>query len=218
MLALSIDTSTPYLSLALQKDGRVDAVHLPANQKHAELILPELKTLLANNKVELKNIALIVYAQGPGSFTGLRIGVGVAQGLAFAHGIALMGIPNLDVLASIAPVHECVLCATDARMGEVFYVWYNTVSGERLSDYQVGKPEEILLLQKNAIGVGNAFSLYDSLPLSGQDIMPTARDFLPLIESGRYPQVAAEDASLLYVRNKIALTAKEQAKRKAATG
>ena len=218
MLALSIDTSTPYLSLALQKDGRLDAVHLSANQKHAELILPELHTLLAKNDTDLSEIQLIVYAQGPGSFTGLRIGVGVAQGLAFAHGIALMGIPNLDVLASLAPVHECVLCATDARMNEVFYAWYNTISGKRLSDYQVGKPEEISLLQKNAIGVGNAFALYDTLPLSGQGIMPTAQDFLPLVASGRYPQVTTEHASLLYVRNKIALTAKEQAERKAATG
>lgn len=215
MHALSIDTSNNYLSLALQKGDHVDSIHLLAQQKHAELILPQLRQLLTKNHLALSDLDLIIYARGPGSFTGLRIGVGVAQGLAFAYNIPLMGIPTLDVLASMAPKHECVLCATDARMSEVFYAWYNTITGERLSDYSVGKPKDIQLLQKNALGVGNAFSIYDSMPIEGQELIPSAKDYLPLILTQQYPSVSAEHAELLYVRNKIALTAKEQAERKA---
>lgn len=214
MRALSIDTSNNYLSLALLKDEQIDSVHLLAERKHAELILPQLKALLTKNQVVLTDLDVIIYAQGPGSFTGLRIGVGIAQGLAFAHNLQLMGIPSLDVLCSIAPKHEYVLCAIDARMNEVFYAWYNTFSGERLSDYCVGKPEEITSLQEKAIGVGNAFSVYETMPIQGLDIMPSAKDYLPFVNSHHYPKVHAEQAELLYVRNKIALTAKEQAARK----
>ncbi len=215
MTYLCIDTSTPYLSLALEHNGQVFAVHMEAGQKHAELILPQLTSLLTKAQVSLQDIDLIAYAQGPGSFTGLRIGIGVAQGLGFAHDIDLVGIPNLDVLASLAPPHEQVLCAIDARMGEVFYAWYNTKTSERLSDYQVGKPAEITCSSLDAIGVGNAFALYaDQLPVKGDSLMPVATDYLPLMKSGRYEPICAELAELLYVRNKVALTAKEQAEQK----
>ena len=212
MTYLCIDTSTPYLSLALEHKGQVFSVHMEAGQKHAELILPQLTGLLAKAQVNLQDLDLIAYAKGPGSFTGLRIGIGVAQGLGFAHGIDLVGIPNLDVLASLAPTHEQVLCAVDARMGEVFYAWYNTKTNERLSDYQVGKPADILCSCVDATGIGNAFALYsDQLPVKGDCSMPTAADYLPLMKSGRYQPVCAECAELLYVRNKVALTTKEQA-------
>ncbi len=215
MTCLCIDTSTHYLSLALEYNGQVSAVHMEAGQKHAELILPQLTKLLADAQVDLSEINLIAYAQGPGSFTGLRIGIGVAQGLGFAHNIDLVGIPNLDVLASLAPSHEHVLCAIDARMNEVFYAWYNTVTGKRLSDYQVAKPVDISCPYFDAIGIGNAFALYpDMLLVKGSDLMPTARDYLPLVKAAFYPATSAELAELLYVRNKVALTAKEQAERK----
>ena len=212
MICLCIDTSNSYLSLALENNGQVSAVHMAAGQKHAELILPQLHSLLAEAKLSLSDLDIIAYAQGPGSFTGLRIGVGVAQGIGFAHNIKLVGIPNLDVLASLAPAHNRVLCATDARMNEVFFAWYNTKTSERLSDYQVGKPAEILNEYSDAIGVGNAFSLYpNELPVKGNPLMPTAEDYLPLVKRGIYPFVSADEAELLYVRNKVALTAKEQA-------
>ena len=219
MICLCIDTSNSYLSLALENNGQVHAVHMDAGQKHAELILPQLHNLFANAKLGLSDLEVIAYAQGPGSFTGLRIGVGVAQGLGFAHNIELIGIPNLDVLASLAPAHKQVLCATDARMNEVFYAWYNTASGQRLSDYQVGAAADIRLPENSAsaqaTGVGNAFGLEITLPVAGQNRMPTAADYLALALSGCYAAGSAAAAELLYVRNKIALTAAEQAARKA---
>ena len=215
MFALSIDTSTSYLSLALQKGDEIVGVHIEAGQKHAELILPSLQTLLEDNQVSLPELTYIVYAQGPGSFTGLRIGIGVAQGLSLANDTPLIGIPTLDALAFIAPKHPCVLAAIDARMSEVFYAWFDTTANKRLSDYQVGKPEQITAPQTEIIGIGNAYGIYDQLPAKGESIMPRAEDYLKLAETNQYPKINAEQAELLYVRNKIALTATEQAKRKA---
>ncbi|WP_434779515.1 tRNA (adenosine(37)-N6)-threonylcarbamoyltransferase complex dimerization subunit type 1 TsaB [Neisseria sp. Ec49-e6-T10] len=217
MFALSIDTSTSFLSLALQIDTKQDLVHVAAEQKHAELIFPTLKELLVKHDIQLNQLDLITYAQGPGSFTGLRIGAGVAQGLSLAHDTPLVAVPTLDVLSSLAPKHEQVLCAIDARMGEVFFAWYDTKNQKKLSDYQVGKPDSITLPMpcQSAMGIGNAFAVYDHLPVKGMVTMPTAADFLPLALSGNYPQLKAQEAELLYVRNKIALTATEQAQRKA---
>lgn len=218
MFALSIDTSTAYLSLALQKGDEIVGIHIEAGQKHAELILPTLEKLLKEHSVSLPELEYIVYAQGPGSFTGLRIGIGVAQGLSLANNTPLIGIPTLDTLAFIAPKHPCVLTAIDARMSEVFYAWFNTETNEHLSDYQVGKPDQIIapdLNNTNSIGIGNAYGVYDNLLPKGKNLMPSAEDYLKLAATGIYPKVPCDQAELLYVRNKIALTAAEQAKRKA---
>lgn len=215
MFALAIDTSTSSLSLALQKGAEIVGVHLDAEQKHAELILPTLQNLLQAHELSLIDLDYIVYAQGPGSFTGLRIGIGVAQGFSLANQTLLIGIPTLDALAFIAPKHPCVLCAIDARMGEVFYVWFNTQTFERLSDYQVGKPEQIRAPQADYIGIGNAFSVYENLLNQGECQMPRAEDYLRLADTGNYPKVSAKQAKLLYVRDKVALTTAEQAKRQA---
>ncbi|MBP6562179.1 MAG: tRNA (adenosine(37)-N6)-threonylcarbamoyltransferase complex dimerization subunit type 1 TsaB, partial [Neisseriaceae bacterium] len=172
------------------------------------------QSLLDGQCRTLAEIDVIVYAQGPGTFTGLRIGAGVAQGLSMALNLPLVGIPTLDAVALVAPKHGCVLAAIDARMGEVFYAWYDTHSMTRLSDYAVAKPADITPLTEDAIGVGNAYDLYADILPAGTATMPTAQDYIKLACSGRYPASDAQAADLLYVRNKIALTAQEQAQKK----
>ncbi|MFD1245515.1 tRNA (adenosine(37)-N6)-threonylcarbamoyltransferase complex dimerization subunit type 1 TsaB [Paralysiella testudinis] len=216
---LAIDTSNAHLSLGVHHHGRSHCVYEAVGNRQSALILPTLHTLLAEAGLTLADIDTIVYAQGPGAFTGLRIGIGVAQGLAMPFDTPLMGIPCLDAVAALLPGQPCVLAATDARMGELFYAWYNTASGQRLSDYQVGAAADIRLPENStsaqATGVGNAFGLEITLPVAGQNRMPTAADYLALALSGRYTAGSAAEAELLYVRNKIALTAAEQAARKA---
>ncbi len=216
---LAIDTSTAYLSLALRSDGHTLLRHAEAGNKQSELILPQIGELLAEAGIAAADLGAIIYAQGPGAFTGLRIGTGVAQGLAAPFALPLIGVPCLDAVAYQIEA-ACVLAATDARMGEVFYAWFDTVSQRRLSDYQVGKAAEITLPQgadATAVrGVGNAFALADAPPFAGVTEMPTAAAYLDLAQTGRYAATTAAQAELLYVRNKIALTAKEQAERKAA--
>lgn len=210
---LVIDTSTSYLSLGLHHHGHTHCVHEAAGSHQSDLILPSMQKLLAQAGIGLGDVAAIAYAQGPGAFTGLRIGLGVAMGLAAPFGLPLIGIPCLDAVASLRPGLPCVLAATDARMGELFYAWYDTQNQRRLSDYRVGAAADIRLPEnhRHGCGAGNAFALDVALPVSGQNIMPDAEHYLRLALSGRYPATTAASAELVYVRDKIALTAAEQA-------
>lgn len=214
---LAIDTSTTYLSLALFSGSFKLVFHEEAGNRQSVRILPKIQDLFAHAQCHAADLGAIVYAQGAGAFTGLRIGIGVAQGLATPFDIPLIGVPCLDAVASLQPHSEAVLAATDARMGEVFYAWFNTRTNERLSDYLVGKADEIKLPEhitpKQVQGIGNAFGLNPPPPFSGSLKMPTAADYLALAQTGRYPANDAAQAQLLYVRNKIALTAAEQAAR-----
>lgn len=214
---LAIDTSTAYLSLGVRHRGHNHIVHQLVGNKQSELILPAIRQLLRDCGIMVADISTIVYAQGPGAFTGLRIGMGVAEGMATPFNTPLMAIPCLDAVASLAPQQDCVLAATDARMNELFYAWYDTQHHRRLSDYCVGAAGEISLPEnrRSGVGVGNAFALDVTLPVAGEDIMPTAEHYLALALSGRYPATDPVHAELRYVRNKIALTASEQAARRA---
>lgn len=213
---LAIDTGSSYLSLALRADGETALFHQEAGTKQSEWILPQIQNLFAQAGIGASDLGGIVYAQGPGAFTGLRIGTGVAQGLATPFDTPLTGIPCLDAAAYLLPPQSCILAATDARMGEVFYAWFDTQNHRLLSDYQVGKADGIVLPQGCTFsdGIGNAFALPSPPPFDGKPDMPTAADYLRLAETGHYPATDAAHAELLYVRNKIALTAKEQAERK----
>lgn len=213
---LAIDTSTNFLSLALQTGDQTLLRHSDVGTRQSELILPQIGELFAEAGISAADLGVIVYAQGPGTFTGLRIGTGVAQGLATPFHTPLIGVPCLDAVAYQLQA-GCVLAATDARMGEVFYAWFDTLGHRRLSDYQVGKAAEIELPEgaENPRGIGNAFALAEQPPFNGLSDMPTAVNYLDLAQSGRYAATDAARAELLYVRNKIALTAKEQAERKA---
>ncbi len=214
---LAIDTSTSFLSLALQCGGQLTLSHHDAGNRQSELILPTIRQLLQQANIGVADLGAIVYAQGPGTFTGLRIGIAVAQGLAAAHATALIGIPCLEALAALCPQQPCVLAATDARMNEVFYAWFDTIAQQRLSEDQVGAIDSIRLPEGHTggTGCGNAFALSGAWPVSGSPVMPTAADYLRLAAQGKYPSTPAAQAQLRYVRNKIALTAVEQAQQRA---
>ena len=214
---LAIDTSTSFLSLALQCGGQLTLSHQDVGNRQSELILPTIRQLLQQANIGVADLGAIVYAQGPGAFTGLRIGISVAQGLAAAHATALIGIPCLEAVAALCPQQSCVLAATDARMNEVFYAWFDTVAQQRLSEDQVGVIDSIRLPEghTDGTGCGNAFALPGAWLVSGQPIMPTAADYLRLAAQGAYPSTPAAQAQLRYVRNKIALTAAEQAQQRA---
>lgn len=214
---LAIDTSTSFLSLALHIDGEILLHHAEAANRQSEYILPTIGGMLGKHGLNAADLGAIAYAQGPGAFTGLRIGAAVAQGLAAPFGTPLIGIPCLDAVASQISA-PCVLAAADARMGEVFYAWFDTQNHRRLSDYCVGAAAEITLPPfsdgLDPSGIGNAFALPSPPPFAGSPDMPTAEHYLRLAQSGRYPTADAAQAELLYVRDKIALTAREQAERK----
>ncbi|MDO5686422.1 MAG: tRNA (adenosine(37)-N6)-threonylcarbamoyltransferase complex dimerization subunit type 1 TsaB [Neisseria sp.] len=215
---LAIDSGTAVLSLALRAGGEYCVFQEDCGNRQSERLLPVLHELLAQAHIRVRDVAAIVYNQGPGMFTGLRIGIGVAQGLAAPFGTPLIGVPSLDAVAAQLAPHECVLAAIDARMGEVFYAWFDTVNHQRLSDYAVDKAENIRLPENMSVtpqGCGNAF-VQPIVGIAGSLNMPDAKAFLELAAGGRYAAKSAANASLLYVRDKIALTAAEQAAAKAA--
>lgn len=224
MKLLALDTSTDYLSLALDLDGRRSHYHAPAGQQHAEQLLPRLTQLLADAGVTLHQLDAIAFGQGPGSFTGLRIACGITQGLAVSAGLAVYPIPTLDSVAAQADGDKILVCL-DARMGQVYWAAYQGGSvPARQGDYHVSAPEEVAVQGQGWQVVGNGLSTYrERFPAallnacSGENtgLRPHALALLDLALSGAYPARQPHDVELLYVRDKVALTAAEQQARRA---
>ena len=99
-MELAIDTSTETASIALSSQGEVVAeLTWPAGQNHTVELMPNLIHILQRAKLNLKDLDGLIVAKGPGSFNGLRVGMSVAKGLAFALGVPLVGISTLEVVA-----------------------------------------------------------------------------------------------------------------------
>jgi len=139
MKLLAIDTSTDYLSLALTRDGTVVAkVHRRLPMKHATLLVPTIAALLQKARLSLASLDGFCVSVGPGSFTGLRIGVTTVKALAYATGKPIVTVPTLDVIAHNALRHAGIICPVlDARKGKVYACVYRSDGAKltRLSRY-----------------------------------------------------------------------------------
>ncbi|HEX6692227.1 MAG TPA: tRNA (adenosine(37)-N6)-threonylcarbamoyltransferase complex dimerization subunit type 1 TsaB, partial [Burkholderiales bacterium] len=116
----AIETSTEWCSVALSLDGEIVGAERKAGNRHSELALPMLDKLFSSSNIDIGELDAIAFGAGPGSFTGLRIACGLAQGLALARGLPVLGVPTLEALAEEAGAPRVVACL-DARMGEVYY-------------------------------------------------------------------------------------------------
>ncbi|MEO0995952.1 MAG: tRNA (adenosine(37)-N6)-threonylcarbamoyltransferase complex dimerization subunit type 1 TsaB [Pseudomonadota bacterium] len=122
-LLLAVETSTRACSVALGGGGRVFQRHREVERTHAALLLPMIDAVLDEAGVKLAGLDAIVYGAGPGSFTGVRLAVAVAQGLGFAAGLPLVAVSSLAAVAE--PIlrsrpEATVVVAQDARMGEIY--------------------------------------------------------------------------------------------------
>ncbi|MGH8708511.1 MAG: tRNA (adenosine(37)-N6)-threonylcarbamoyltransferase complex dimerization subunit type 1 TsaB, partial [Burkholderiales bacterium] len=99
MRIAAFETAGDWCSVALWLDGEVRAVEARAGQRHGELALPLLESLLAQSRLAIGDLEAVAFGAGPGSFTGLRIACGVAQGLAFARSLPACGVSTLEALA-----------------------------------------------------------------------------------------------------------------------
>ncbi|WP_448552726.1 tRNA (adenosine(37)-N6)-threonylcarbamoyltransferase complex dimerization subunit type 1 TsaB [Thalassotalea montiporae] len=123
MNLLAIDASTEACSVAILKDDQVFSDFELCPQSHSIVLLPMVDNLLAKADAKLTDFDALVYGRGPGSFTGVRIGIGVAQGLAFAADLPTIGISTMQAMAQQAYEQEgkeAVSIAIDARMAEVY--------------------------------------------------------------------------------------------------
>ena len=131
-MELALDTSTEIASIALSRCGEVEAeMTWPSGQNHTVELVPNLLHLLHEAKIKLQEIDAIIVAKGPGSFNGLRVGVGTAKGLAFALGIPLVGIETLEVEAFPYAKTGLPICPVqDAGRGEIAVALYQLQKGE----------------------------------------------------------------------------------------
>ncbi len=148
MRLLGIETSTLMGSVALLDDDVVVAEYsLNVATTHSERLLVTIHRLLDESGSTLASLDGLAVAVGPGSFTGLRIGLATAKGLAFASDLPLVGVPTLDALAWGVPFAADPVCPLlDAKKGEVYTALYRHRRGEmeRLSDYRALSPDRLL--------------------------------------------------------------------------
>jgi len=227
MRILAIDTSTEWCSVAVG-DGRAwcesdeHVVHA-----HSERVLPMVDAALAATGWTLDGLDGLAFGAGPGSFTGIRIGCGVVQGLAFATGLPVVAVASLAAIAHEAwrtRAWSRVVAGIDARMREVYLAAYRRDDGlwrEAVAPAVVppSRAAEICVVDGGAWrGAGNGFAAYPELAgrlgldEADADLRPRARAIgelaLPRLAAGE--GVAAESALPLYVRHRVALTAAER--------
>jgi len=225
---LAIDASTEACSVALQVNGKIYSRYDLCPQSHSLQLLPMVDEVLKEAGIKLSQCDGLIFGRGPGSFTGVRIGVGVAQGLAFAADLPVVGVSSLQAMAQLAFIkHQQtnVLAVIDARMGEVYNGYFvldeNNIMQEQLladnSAEAVTKPELVSERLINTIvdpvyGVGTGWDAYPE-PLSmlkvnqGEPdvLFPSAEAMLVIGEAAlkRGEGVAAEDAQPVYVRDTV---------------
>ena len=228
MNLLAIETSTEFLSLAACRGEAVFGSHVEAGQRHAEMILGSILALLAQAELRLGDLDGIAYGEGPGSFTGLRIGCGVVQGLALARGLRVLGVSTLLALAEEGAADKAYACI-DARMGEVYHAAYrreaNRGDGEPWQMVHAPglcRPQEVPVPEGGAwTGLGSGFAAHGEVlrgRLAGAldrvepAVFPTAAAVLRLARPrfGRGEGGAPEGATPIYLRDKVALKASER--------
>jgi tRNA threonylcarbamoyladenosine biosynthesis protein TsaB len=226
MKLLAFDTSTNWLSVACGADDAWCVLGEPAGQAHSERLLPLVDAVLVEAGWSLRSLDGIAFGAGPGSFTGVRIACGVAQGLGLGADLPLVPVPTLQALAQAAwRVHAAthVLACLDARVREVYVAAYAREQGswnEMLAP-MVLPPAAVAVPSRGTaawFGAGGGFAAYPALaaqlalPHCDADAVPDARAIGELAQP-RFAAgegVAAADALPHYVRHRVALTTAER--------
>ncbi|WP_429018550.1 tRNA (adenosine(37)-N6)-threonylcarbamoyltransferase complex dimerization subunit type 1 TsaB [Aeromonas allosaccharophila] len=218
---LAVDTATEACSAALLVGDKLFSRWEEAPRDHTRKILPMVQAVLDDAGITLSDLNAIAFGRGPGSFTGVRIGIGVAQGLAFGAGVPLIGISTLAAMAQGAyrlDGAEQVLTAIDARMNEVYFGRYALLDGrmQLVGDEVVSDPAALVDVRGKQTGrvtcVGTGFETYGEI-LSGladelavsQVRFPAAADMLPLARAAWLAgeAVPVEQATPVYLRDKV---------------
>ncbi len=224
---LALDTSTEACSVALFYRGETIAADELAQRAHTKRILPMVDDILAQAGIRLNQVDALAFGRGPGSFTGVRVGAGIAQGLALGADLPVIPVSNLTAMAQQAYEQygaTQVLCAIDARMNEVYF---SRLAGEKVRsdfgefiqwrsviDEQVCRPEQAIAQlsdlngQWMTVGTGwNAYAQFAAAGLASHSAveLPSARYMLslalPLYQ--RQQWISAVDIEPVYLRNTV---------------
>jgi tRNA threonylcarbamoyladenosine biosynthesis protein TsaB len=226
MNILAFETATEALSVAVHVDGTVLERFALAPRRHAELALPWAEQLLAEAGLARGQLDAIAFGRGPGAFTGVRLAIALAQGIALALDLPVLPVSTLQVLALRAPADAPrVLAAIDARMGEVYWAAFERRHGvlAAVSAEAVCAPDAVELpgvaQDWHALGTGLGAAngvLAERLAsrLAGLDAqaLPHAADLLALALPAlvRGEGVAPEKIEPAYLRDNVALTLQQQ--------
>lgn len=223
MKILALDTSSEHCSAALLLDGDIRQRLELAGQRHSQLLLPMVRSLLDEAGLSLGALDGVAVAVGPGSFTGLRIAVSAAQGLAFGAGLPVAGVSTLEALAWGLDAPIAVACV-DARMGEIYFAACRREHGRLVTSIGpvVAPPSALPDLPVGEVaGGGNAFARY----AEGLDVRwpagLTRIDAAAITEARHVAALAAachpggftatpETLLPIYVRDKVALRVDER--------
>lgn len=215
MKLLGIDTSTDCASVALLANNEIIATEQTAIKQHALCLLPMIKQLLAQTYMHLNQLDGIVFGQGPGSFTGLRIACSIAKGLAYGADLPLYPVSGLLSIAAQAlnnkvPATYLTLAVIDARMNQVYWNYYRGL--DPINEEQVSDVGEINIPGDNHLWLaGVNYEPYQanfSQALSQQirvmrTIYPSATAMIDLVKKGLIAPVDVALAAPKYVRHPI---------------
>lgn len=217
---LAIDTATEACSVALNYNNRQIVLNELSPRTHTQRILPMVDELLQQAEISLKEIEALAFGRGPGSFTGVRVGVGVTQGLALGAELPVIPVSNLLMMAEEAYQRlnkTEVIALIDARMNEVYFAQFSRNDEGEWSELvaeQVCSPEkaiEKMQLDRNAVVVGSGWAAYsqfkaENLPLVITDItLPSAQFMLSLAEQAleKGSVKSALEIEPIYLRNEV---------------
>jgi tRNA threonylcarbamoyladenosine biosynthesis protein TsaB len=227
MRILALETATEACSVALWIDGGILERFELAPRRHAELVLPMADALLAEAGIGKRQLDAIAVGRGPGAFTGIRLAIAVAQGLALALDRPVLPVSTLATLAMGLRAQPLpILALIDARMGEVYAAAFGVDADglvTPLGDETVLPPASVAAPGAGFVGIGTGFGAYadalrahfaDGLHSVHPDALPRAADLARLaardLAAGR--GVDPQHAQPVYLRDKVALTLTEQGK------
>lgn len=215
MKLLAIDTATETCSVALLVDDRIIERATETQRGHADLILPMVDAVLAEAGLTLRQLDGLAYGRGPGAFTGVRIAVGVAQGLAYGAELATVGVSDLAAVAQqFASIGARILVCMDARMSEVYWGRFETAADRLVaptSAERVDRPEAVEPGDATVFA-GTGFGAYHQLVVGRAPVAvhatarPHARDIARLAA----PELLAghgqppDRAQPVYLRDQVA--------------
>lgn len=219
---LALDASTEACSCAVLRNGEVNERYELIPRQHTQLILPMIDALMTSAGVGFDDLDAIAFGKGPGSFTGLRIAAGVAQGLAFAADLPVLPVSTLAAVAVEAGGacgSSLVFSCLDARIDEIYWGWYLVQDGQPrlLGDEQLCRPEAVPgtlpMPYPRVHAAGNGLAYRDRLPVGLSSMFTAAQPGL-LPRSSHIIRIAAalwqqggaiapEAVSPVYLRDKV---------------
>jgi tRNA threonylcarbamoyladenosine biosynthesis protein TsaB len=238
---LAVDAATEVCSVALLCDGDVRVRSIEAGRGHAQQLLAMVTELLAEAQISWSMLNGIAASIGPGAFTGVRISVSVAQGLAFGAGLPVVPVTTLEAMALqvLERDSDRAIACLDARMGEVYWACFAADAARGLiaaGAPRVGPPDSVVLpgaggwpgggaggeaAGVGVRGIGRGFSAYPDLAErlgvqldeQGSRALPNAREIALLGARRLITGGGLDPAQLqpLYLRDKVALTEAERA-------